>query len=130
MELENLTKLVVDALEDLKARDVKVLDVRGLSNVTDVMVIASGTSSRQVKALARHVAEEAGKQQQKPFGMEGEEIGEWALVDLGDVVAHIMLPDVRAFYNLEKLWSDAGELDVARAEADAGIINRRKSSPK
>jgi len=129
MKLEQLKKLVVTALEDLKASDIKVLDVRGLSNVTDLMVIASGNSDRQVKALANNVIEEAKQKGHPPIGVEGEQVGEWALVDLGDVVVHIMLPTVRDFYNLEKLWSDAGQLEVvdpARAEADAKLAAGRK----
>lgn len=129
LKLVQLKKLVVTALEDLKAGDIKVLDVRGLSNVTDLMVIASGTSDRQVKALANNVIEQAKLKGHPPIGVEGEQVGEWALVDLGDVVVHIMLPTVRDFYNLEKLWSDAGQLDVAdtaRAAADAQLAAGRK----
>ena len=107
MRLDRLKKLVIDALEDLKAQDIKVLDVRGLSNVTDLMIVASGTSDRQVKAIAYHVVEKAKKKGLPPLGVEGEQAGEWALVDLGDAVVHIMLPQTRDFYNLEKLWGDA-----------------------
>ncbi len=131
MKLEQLKKLVITALEDLKASNIKVLDVRGLSNVTDLMVIASGNSDRQVKALANNVIEEAKQKGHPPIGVEGEQVGEWALVDLGDVVVHIMLPTVRDFYNLEKLWSDAGQLEVAdpaRADADAKLAAGRKKS--
>lgn len=129
LKLPQLKKLVITALEDLKAGDIKVLDVRGLSNVTDLMVIASGNSDRQVKALANNVIEEAKQKGHPPIGVEGEQVGEWALVDLGDVVVHIMLPTVRDFYNLEKLWSDAGQLEVAdpaRAKADAEVTAGRK----
>jgi ribosome-associated protein len=131
MKLEQLKKLVITALEDLKAGDIKVLDVRGLSNVTDLMIIASGSSDRQIKALANNVIEEAKQKGHPPIGVEGEQVGEWALVDLGDVVVHIMLPTVRDFYNLEKLWSDAGQLEVAdpaRADADAKLTAGRKKS--
>ena len=131
MKLEQLKKLVINALEDLKAGDIKVLDVRGLSNVTDLMVIASGTSDRQVKSLASNVVEQAKQKGHPPIGVEGDQVGEWALVDLGDVVVHIMLPTVRDFYNLEKLWSDAGQMEVAdpaRAEADAKLSAGRKKS--
>jgi ribosome-associated protein len=102
---EALEKIVVDALDDLKAQDVHVIDVRGKTSVTDVMVIASGTSNRHVKALADNVIEEARKHGVRPLGVEGEDAAEWILVDLGDVVVHVMLPRVRDFYNLEKLWA-------------------------
>ncbi|MBN1379529.1 MAG: ribosome silencing factor [Gammaproteobacteria bacterium] len=104
MQIEQLKQLVVEALEDIKALDIKVLDVQGLTSVTDYMIIATGTSNRHVKSLADNLLEKAVKQKIKPLGMEGQQEGDWVLVDLGDVVAHIMQPDVRAFYNLEKLW--------------------------
>ncbi|MBI3344599.1 MAG: ribosome silencing factor [Gammaproteobacteria bacterium] len=122
MRLDRLKKLVIDALEDLKAQDIKVLDVRGLSNVTDLMIVASGTSDRQVKAIAYHVVEKAKKKGLPPLGVEGEQAGEWALVDLGDAVVHIMLPQTRDFYNLEKLWGDAA------IEEGAGSV--KKEIPK
>ena len=110
---ESLTALVVNALEELKAFDVKVLDVRGLTSVTDVMVIASGKSDRQVKALARNVVEKAKHHNHAPLGVEGERDGEWVLIDLCDVVVHVMLPRTRDFYQLEKLWSDAATSNAA-----------------
>lgn len=109
MKLEQLVDLVVEALEDVKAVDVRVVDVRGKTAITDVMVIASGTSDRHVKALADNVvikAKEAGVQ---PLGVEGQNSRDWMLVDLNDVVVHVMLPEVRDFYNLEKLWSQDNE---------------------
>jgi ribosome-associated protein len=105
MQLETLKSLVITALEELKAVDLKVLDVRGIAGFTDLMVIASGTSDRHVKALADKLVEKCKQAGVRPLGIEGEREGEWVLVDIGDVVVHIMKPDTRDFYNLEKLWS-------------------------
>lgn len=107
LNTEQLSELVIDALEDIKAIDIRVLDVRGKSSVTDLMVIASGNTARQVKALSDNVVVKAKQAGVKPLGVEGEVQGEWALVDLGDVVVHIMQPSIRDFYNLEKLWGEA-----------------------
>jgi ribosome-associated protein len=104
MQLEALQNLVIDTLEDLKAREILVLDVRGKTSITDVMVIASGTSTTHVKALAETLAHKAKAAGQPPLGTEGVKEGEWALIDLNDVVVHIMLPKVRDFYQLERLW--------------------------
>lgn len=106
MNAEELKDLVLDALEDRKGVDIKVVDVRGKSSVTDIMVIAAGNSNRQVKALADSVVEKAKEKGIQPLGTEGQEESSWVLVDLGDVVVHIMLPETRDFYNLEKLWGD------------------------
>ena len=105
MQLEALRKIVVDALEELKAQDLTVLDVRGMASFTDLMVVASGTSTRQVKALADKVIEKCRLAGVRSLGVEGEREAEWVLVDLGDIVVHVMLPQTRDFYNLEKLWS-------------------------
>ena len=91
-------------LEDLKAREVRVLDVRGLTTVTDYMVIASGTSDRHVRSIADRLVEKAATKGETPLGVEGQEGGEWVLVDLQDVIVHIMQPRVREFYKLENLW--------------------------
>ncbi len=104
MKAEQLQKIVVTALEDLKAVDIVVLDVRRMTSVTDFMVIASGTSDRHVRALLNNVVEAVKAQGVRPLGIEGERDAQWGLVDLGDVVVHIMLPPVRDFYQLEKLW--------------------------
>lgn len=106
MNTETLRDLAISALEDIKATDIKVLDLRGRSDMTDIMIIASGNTSRQVKSLAGNVVEKAKEAGQAPRGVEGDLHGEWILVDLGDVVVHVMLPPVRDFYNLEKLWGD------------------------
>ena len=104
MNADNLLQLVVSTLDDGKGHDITVVDVRGKTSVTDFMVVASGTSERHVKALAGHVTEEARKNAAYPLGVEGEDVGEWVLVDLGDVIVHVMKPQTRDFYQLEKLW--------------------------
>lgn len=109
MKAEELRDLVVAALEDVKGVDIATLDVRGKTAITDFMVIATGTSDRHVKALADNVLKDARDAGVKPLGVEGDTSAEWILLDLNDVVVHVMLRDVRDFYNLEKLWSvDAG----------------------
>ena len=105
MQLEQLRQLVLDTLADMKARDVEVMDVRGKTAVTDYMVVASGTSDRHVKAIAETIAFRSKEAGEPPLGTEGLAEGEWALVDLNGVVVHVMLPKVRDFYNLERLWS-------------------------
>jgi ribosome-associated protein len=99
-----LQDVVLDALADMKAVDVKALDVRGLTDITDTMVVASGTSDRHVKSIADRVVQRCKEAGFRPFGMEGERDGDWVLVDLHDVVLHVMLPRIREFYALEKLW--------------------------
>jgi len=101
----SLTKIAVAALEDMKAVNVKVLDVRKLTDVADTMIVASGTSDRHVRSIADRVVQRCKEAGFRPFGMEGERDGEWVLLDLNDVVLHVMLPRVRGFYALEKLWS-------------------------
>lgn len=105
MEPEKLTQLVEEALDDLKAVNPVTMDVSGLTDVMDYLVIASGTSNRHVKSLANNVSMEAKKQGVRPLGVEGEDAGEWVLVDFGDVVVHVMLPATRDFYDLERLWA-------------------------
>ena len=100
-----MKKAVVAALEDIKARDITALNVKKLTSMTDYMVIASGESSRQVKALARNVVDKLKQAGVEIVGMEGEETGEWVLVDLGNVIVHVMHPAVREYYNLEELWT-------------------------
>ncbi len=104
MQSKRLCQLAVDALEDLKAVDIVQLDVRKLSDFTDFMIIANGRSARQVAALAENVVMKAKQAGEAPLGVEGLRGGEWVLVDLCDVVVHVMQPEVREFYQLEKLW--------------------------
>ncbi|MEO7052276.1 MAG: ribosome silencing factor [Rhodanobacter sp.] len=113
-----LRNSVIDALEALKAKDVREIDVRGKTSIADLLVIASGTSARHVKSLADEVSRHAKKAGVMPLGVEGEQEGEWVLVDLGDVIVHVMLPRIREFYGLERLWTvgDHGhEMDTAQA---------------
>jgi len=116
MNSEQLSELVVEALEDVKGKDIVRLDVRELTSVTDYMVVASGTSNRHVKALADAVAEKSKAAGHRPIGVEGEDGSEWVLLDLGDTLVHVMLPRVREFYNLEKLWSLRPTKDRAATE--------------
>ncbi|HYW93719.1 MAG TPA: ribosome silencing factor [Gammaproteobacteria bacterium] len=114
MQPDTLKDLVVDALEERKAVNIRVLDVSHLTTVTDWMVIASGTSKRHVRSLADNVLERTRERGVRPLGVEGEAQAEWILVDLADVVVHVMRPEVREFYNLENLWQAPAEV-AARA---------------
>jgi len=116
MNSEQLSELVVDALEEVKGTDIIRLDVRDLTTVTDYMVVVSGTSNRHVKALAEAVADKSKAAGHRPSGIEGENGSEWVLLDLGDTLVHVMLPRVREFYNLEKLWSLSPTKDRAATE--------------
>ncbi len=100
-----LNTIILNAIDDLKGRDVVTLDVRELSDVMDTLIIVSGTSNRHVKSLVDNAVDDAKKAGYKPIGSEGKEGGEWVLVDFGDTVMHAMLPTTRSFYDLEKLWS-------------------------
>jgi ribosome-associated protein len=106
MEADTLKQLIVGALDDLKAVNTVTLDVTGLTDVMDYLVISSGTSNRHVKSLASNVSMEAKKQGMRPMGVEGDDAGEWVLVDFGDVVVHVMLPATRDLYDLERLWTN------------------------
>lgn len=128
MQTRELRELVVAALEDMKAVDIRVLDVHAMTALTDCMVIASGTSDRHVKSLARAVQDRARAAGVKPLGVEGEDIGEWVLIDLCDVVVHVMRPQTRDFYNLEKLWTveaPAAEPEAQRSEPRTAARKRR-----
>ena len=110
----SLKKIVVDALADMKALDVKVLDVRGLADFADSMVIASGTSDRHVRSVAQNVVAKAKEAGFRPHGLEGEQDGDWVLIDLSEMIVHVMLPRVREFYGLEKLWDMSRTKRAAR----------------
>ena len=118
MQAKELKLLVIDALEDIKAEQIEVLDVTGMTDVTDFMIIATGKSTRQVKALANEVSKQAKAADVQPLGMEGEDVGEWALVDQGDVIVHIMTPQTRSTYNLEKLWQVPEDTDQQASVED------------
>jgi len=107
MRVSKLQQVAVAALEDIKARDIAVFDVRQQTSLYDTLVIASADSNRQVKALANHVRDRLKEAGATILGTEGEDAGEWVLVDAGDIVVHVMQPAVRAYYNLEELWAPA-----------------------
>jgi ribosome-associated protein len=111
----SLKTVVIDALADMKALEVKVLDVRGLTDVADFMVIASGTSDRHVRSVAQRVVERTKEAGFRPHGVEGQQDGDWVLIDLNEMIVHVMLPRVREFYGLEKLWDISVTKRAARA---------------
>lgn len=104
MDTKEITDLALSVLDDMKALDVRTLDVSNKSTITEVMIIATGTSTRHVRSIADNVALQAKKHDHQPLGVEGEQGSDWVLVDLDDVVVHVMLQQTRDFYNLEKLW--------------------------
>jgi ribosome silencing factor RsfS/YbeB/iojap len=114
--VEQLQQSVMQALDDMKARDINAIDVRGKTSVADTLVVASGTSNRHVKSIADEVVRKAKQLGLPPIGVEGQREGEWVLVDLGDVIVHVMLPRTREFYGLERLWT-IGDDESAFANA-------------
>ncbi len=136
MTLAKLVKTIVAALEEIKARDVEVLNVTKMTDLFDRMIIASGDSSRQTKAIANNVQEKVKAGGGMVYGMEGEETGEWVLVDLGNVLVHVMQTAVRAHYNLEELWAEAAKIkktsEASKSEAAVGprAVKSRKAPAK
>ena len=117
METRQIEQLVIAALEDIKAKDIEVIDTSKLTPLFESIIIACGDSSRQVRSLARNVEEKAREAGAEILSTEGEDGGEWVLVDLGDIVVHIMQPAVRSYYNLEELWGGKGPERVRKALA-------------
>jgi ribosome-associated protein len=112
---DSLKAVVIRALEDMKALEIKVLDVRGLTDVADTMVIASGTSDRHVRSVAQKLVEKTKAAGFRPHGVEGQQDSDWVLIDLNEMIVHVMLPRVREFYGLEKLWDMTATKRAARA---------------
>ena len=117
MDVSKLQKLVVAALEDIKGHDIEVINTSKLTPMFDRIVIACGDSNRQVKSLARNVQDKVREAGGEIISSEGEESGEWVLVDLGSIVVHVMQPTIRAYYNLEELWGGKGPSRVRKAAA-------------
>jgi len=123
-----LEGIVTAALEDMKAVNVKVMDVRGLTDIADVMIVASGNSDRHVRSIADRVVEKAKENGFRPLGVEGQREGEWVLVDLQDIILHVMLPRVREFYSLERMWESdtpAPAIKAVPAAAAEGAAPKR-----
>ena len=118
----SLKTVVIDALADMKALEVKVLDVRGLTDIADCMVIASGTSDRHVRSVAQRVVERTKEAGFRPHGVEGQQDSDWVLIDLNEMIVHVMLPRVREFYGLEKLWDMTATKRAARAPMKCRLI--------
>jgi ribosome-associated protein len=126
-----LEKLVLAALDEMKAVNIKLLDVRGLTDIADAMIVASGTSDRHVRSIADRVVEKVRESGSRPYGIEGKSDGEWVLVDLQDVLLHVMLPRVREFYAIEQLWeAPAKPAATRRPRVVGGTASTRSSAPR
>jgi ribosome-associated protein len=121
-------KLVIAALEDIKAHDIQAIDVRDITAMFDWIVVASADSARQTKSLSRHVRDRLRESGAGIIGTEGEESGEWVLVDAGDIVAHVMQPAVREYYNLEELWGDGKFDKVVSSTQPVKTVRRKKAA--
>jgi ribosome-associated protein len=114
MQTEKLKQLVIDALNDLKGIDLLIMDIRTVTTIADIMIICTGSSSRHVKSLADNVVKKAKEDKLSYIRTEGEREGEWVIVDLADIIVHVMLPTMREFYNLEDLWAPIKEIREKR----------------
>ena len=123
-------KLVIEAMEDIKAHDIVAIDVRKLTSIFDWVVVASADSARQTKALSRHVRDRLKESGAHIIGTEGEESGDWILVDAGDIVAHVMQPAVRDYYNLEELWSEGKFDEVVNSTKPPARPPRPRARPR
>jgi len=123
-------KLVIEAMEDIKAHDIVAIDVRKLTSIFDWVVVASADSARQTKALSRHVRDRLKESGAHIIGTEGEESGDWILVDAGDIVAHVMQPAVRDYYNLEELWSEGKFDEVVNSTRPPARPTRTRARPR
>jgi ribosome-associated protein len=121
-------KLVIAALEDIKAHDIQAIDVRAITAMFDWIVVASADSARQTKSLSRHVRDRLRESGASIIGTEGEESGEWVLVDAGDIVAHVMQPAVREYYNLEELWGEGKFDKVVNSTQPVKTVRRKKAA--
>ncbi len=115
MRPREMRQWIMNALDDAKARDIVTLDVRKVCEFTDYMIIVSGTSNRHVVSIAEKVIDALGRCGLKPSGIEGKEHGDWVLIDFGDILVHVMRPQTRDFYSLEKLWSDARHVEATKS---------------
>lgn len=106
MDIQKLQRLVIDALEDVKAQDIKIFNTTHITGLFDRVIIVSGSSNRQTRAIASHVVDEVKKQEIPIVAFEGHDTGEWVLIDIGDIVIHVMQPSIRQYYNLEEIWGD------------------------
>lgn len=128
MDIRKLQKVAVTALEDIKGEDIEVIDTRKLTALFDRIIIATGNSNRQTRALARSVHDKVKEAGGEIYGMEGDDSGEWVLIDLGDIVVHVMLPAVRSYYNLEELWQAPPKR--ATKKAGAAAVDGATAAPK
>lgn len=129
MDISKLQGIIIDALEDVKAADIALFDTSHMTGMFDRLVIASGTSNRQTKALAASVRDKVRQAGGEVVGMEGEDTGEWVLVDVGDIIVHIMQPPIRAYYQLEEIWGEKPiDLEKAKAAAKTRTTRSKKAS--
>lgn len=130
MSPDKIAKTAVAALEDIKARDIVVFNVTKMTALFDKVIVASGDSNRQVRALANNVCEEVKKGGGRVLSIEGAQTGEWVLVDLGAVIVHVMQPAIRQYYNLEEIWSTAAQRPTTRKVAERKAVTPKAAAPK